>query len=211
VRSFAALPIACVALACASLWAQPAPVPLKLTAPVQDKNFYLLSMLERTAAVSDAVKNDPALARMAAERLTALDKASNTCALDLDCYAATFEWSDAQASEAGHALGALYRSSPAMRSLADGQLRSSGMYVRYAKAEGETLLEQAWADCVHGMNHMIDVYELGKATPLSGDRFDHVRRQNRCIQAHNSESDGGDERRPREHEIFLLARAAIRP
>jgi DUF218 domain len=162
VRSFAALLIACGALACPALQAQLAPVPLKLTAPVQDKSFYLLSMLERTPAVSDAVKTNPALARMAAERLTALDTASNKCALDLDCYAAAFEWSDAQASEAGHALGALYRSSPAMRSLADGQLRSSGMYVRYAEGKGDALLEQAWTDCVRGVNHMIDVYELGK-------------------------------------------------
>jgi hypothetical protein len=155
--------LAALLMVCGALNAQPLPAPVKLTAPVQDKNFWLLSLLERAAAASDAVKNDPALARLAAERAAALDKASKTCALDLACYAAAFEWSDAQASEAGHALGELYRSSPAVRSLADGELRQSGMYVRYAKLTGDAFLERAWTESVHGINRMIDVYELGKA------------------------------------------------
>ncbi len=143
--------------------AQPVHAPVRLEAPVQDKNFYLLSMLERTPDVRDAVKADPALARIAAERLAALDKAAKTCDLDLDCYAAAFQWSDAQSKEAARALAALYRTSPALRRLADGPLRESGMYVRYQSLGGDQLLDHAWEDCIHGINRIIDVYGLGKA------------------------------------------------
>ena len=143
--------------------AEPLRAPVRLEAPVQDKNFYLLSMLERMPDVRDAVKTEPTLARIAAERLAALDKAAKTCHLDLDCYAAGFEWSDAQANDASHALAGLYRTSPAVRRMADGPLRDSGMYVRYQSLAGNQLLEHAWADCIHGINRIIDVYGLGKA------------------------------------------------
>lgn len=142
---------------------QPLRTPVRLEAPVQDKNFYLLSMLERTPEVRDAMKAEPVLARIGAERLVALDKAATTCNLDLDCYAAAFQWSDAQSKEAGHALAGLYRTSPAVRRLADGALRESGMYVQYQNLSGDQLLDRAWEDCIHGINRMIEVYGLGKA------------------------------------------------
>jgi hypothetical protein len=120
-------------------------------------------MLERTPGARAAVKAEPALARMAAERLAGIDKATKTCDLDLNCYAAAFQWSEAQSKEAGQALASLYRTSPAVRFLTDGALRESGMYVRYQSLAGDQLLEHAWGDCIHGINRMIDVYGLGSA------------------------------------------------
>jgi hypothetical protein len=142
---------------------EPARSPVTVVSPVQDKNFYLLSMLERTPAARDAVRADAALARIAAARMLALEKAAQSCSLDLDCYAAVFEWSDAQSQEAAAALTNLYRTSPAIRALLDGPLRESGLYVRYQTLGGERLLERAWSDCARGLNRTIEVYGLGKA------------------------------------------------
>jgi hypothetical protein len=150
-----------IAIAWAAHGAEPARVPLKLELPVQDKNFYLLSMLGRTPAVRSAVQKDDALARIAGERL-ALDKAAAECNLDPECYAAAFRWTDEQVAAVGQALGALYRSSAALRALADGPLRASGMYVRYHDLGGAEFVQRAWVDCARGMNHIIDVYGLGK-------------------------------------------------
>jgi uncharacterized SAM-binding protein YcdF (DUF218 family) len=141
---------------------EPAHAPVRLEAPAQDKNFYLLSMFERTPGVRDAVKNDPALARITATRLAALDHAAKSCNTDVNCYSAAFGWSEEQSAEAGHGLAALYRTSPALRELTDGALRQSGMYVRYNSLSGEEFLDRAWTDCTRGINHMIDVYGLGK-------------------------------------------------
>lgn len=157
------LAICCLLASLPGFAGEPLHAPIRLEAPVQDKNFYLLSMLERTPDARDAVRAEPALARIAAERLAALDKAVKTCNLDLECYAAAFQWSDAQAKDAGQALTGLYRTSPAVRRLADGALRESGMYVRYQSFTGDQLLDHAWLDCIHGINRIIDVYGLGKA------------------------------------------------
>ena len=37
------------------------------------------------------------------------------------------------------------------------------MYVRYNKLSGDELLIRAWAECIRGVDRMIDVYGLGKA------------------------------------------------
>jgi hypothetical protein len=136
--------------------------PVELRSPVEDKNFYLLSALERTPGARDAVKANPVLARIATERLAALDRAVDSCNLDIECHAAAFRWSDAQMEEAAHALAALYRTSPAIRTLTDGPLRATGLYVRYQDLGGPDLLEHAWSDCIRGVNRAIDVYALGK-------------------------------------------------
>jgi len=162
-RSLPSLVFYCLLASLHGTAGEPLRAPVRLQAPVQDKNFYLLSMLERTPDARDAVKAEPALARIAAERLTALDKAAKTCNLDLSCYAAAFAWSGEQANEAGHALAALYRTAPAVRRLVDGPLRESGMYVRYQSLGGDQLIDHAWADCIHGINRVVDVYGLGKA------------------------------------------------
>ena len=148
---------------CGLAGAQTKPAPVKMESPVQDKNFYLLSMLERTPAMRDAAKKDGSLARIAASRLAAFDSAAKTCNVDLACYAAAFEWTDSQSQEAARALGDLYRSSPSVRSFTDGPLKESGMYVRYNNLAGGEFLARAWGDCAKGMNHAIDTYGLGKA------------------------------------------------
>jgi hypothetical protein len=146
----------------AALAAAQTPAPVKLVSPVQDKNFYLLSMLDRTPAVREAVKADPALARIAAQRIAALDSAVKSCNLDLDCYAAAFKFTEAQSGEAADSMAELYRSSSAVRKFTDGPLRASGTYIRYRRLPGDQFLHNAWLDCSTGINHMIEVFGLGK-------------------------------------------------
>src|SRR5215475_11677165 len=86
---------------------QPAHAPVALASPVQDKNFYLLSQIERTPEVRGAVQRHPVLERIAASRAGALDKAANECVQDIDCYVKTLRWSDDESKEAGRALAGL--------------------------------------------------------------------------------------------------------
>ena len=134
---------------------------VKLVEPARDKNFYLLSTLERSAEVLGAVKQSAALDGLLKTRMAALD-ASKSCALDVGCMVATFKWTDKDAREAGAALGALYGSSAAVRSWVD-ELKLSGMYVRYNAQPGAQFLASAWEDCYKGLNHALDVYALGGA------------------------------------------------
>ena len=140
---------------------EPAHRPVVYRFAVQDKNFYLLSILDRVPAARNAVKSDASLARMSADRLAAIDHAVEACKLDLECNIAPFRSSDAQIADAAHALAKLYETSPAVRTLTDGDLRVSGMYVRHQTSTGPELLGHAWEECIRGINRAIEVYGLG--------------------------------------------------
>jgi hypothetical protein len=160
--SSSALLLAIVAFATAQT-VEPLHAPVAMKSPVLDKNFYLLTLLERTPDVHAQIKSDSTLKKIAEERLAAMDRAAKSCGSDLDCNTQAFRWSDDQMLEAANALAALYRRSPLVRGLADGPLSASGMYVLYQGLSGEELLKHAWNDCVRGMNLAIDIYGIGKA------------------------------------------------
>jgi hypothetical protein len=141
---------------------EPAHAPLVLRAPVRDKNFYLLSKLEETPAAAAAVRTDPRLARLAAARRDALDRADRACGNELLCYPGAMLWNETDIAEASAALKDIYGSSQAVRDLVDGPLRISGLFVRYRDSSGAEFLAQAWEDAARGINNMIEVYGAGK-------------------------------------------------
>ncbi|MEO6259535.1 MAG: YdcF family protein [Thermoanaerobaculia bacterium] len=137
--------------------------PVALTSPVQDKNFYLLSTLERTAAVRQAIKSDAALARLAEAKRASLGRAVETCNMDLQCYAAAMRWTDSESSAAAQAMRALSHRSEPLKRMIDGPLRASGMFQRLHERSGEELVAQAWLDAARGINQIIDVYGTGRS------------------------------------------------
>ncbi len=140
-----------------------AKAPVALTSPVQDKNFYLLSMLERTAAAHQAVRTDATLAKLADAKRASLGRAVEICNMDLQCYAAAMRWTDSESSTAAQALRDLFHSSQSLDRLVEGPLRASGMFQRSHDRSKEELLSQAWLDAARGINHIIDVYGTGKS------------------------------------------------
>jgi hypothetical protein len=129
--------------------------PLKLQAPIQDKNFYVLSGLERLPASA-------ALTAIAQKRAEAVKHAVDTCKLEIECIAAAFRWNDEQERQAAKALSALYKDSPPVRAWVDGDLRDSGAYVRFQNLAGAELLARAWLQSAAGIDLIIDTYATGK-------------------------------------------------
>jgi hypothetical protein len=119
--------------------------PLHLTSPVQDKNFYALSLLEKSRAVA----RDAELAALGRAKADALHHATATCALDVACFAAAMKFSDAEIAQAAAALRRLH--------LDDTALRNSGTEILHPK------IDAAWTDAANGINNIIDVYGTGKA------------------------------------------------
>jgi DUF218 domain len=140
-----------------------AKVPLVLTSPVQDKNFYLLSMIERTPTVRLAAKADPGLAKLAEAKRESLAHAVKSCGADLECYAAAMKWTDSECVTVADALIAQSCQSDAVRRSLDGPLRASGMFERHRDRSDEELLSQAWLESAKGINNIIDIYGTGKA------------------------------------------------
>src|SRR5437764_13479502 len=77
--------------------------------PVQDKNFLLLSLIERTPAVARVLASDAELAKLHEKR----------------------QWSDAEIATAADPLNRLYDNSAAVRELTDRRLRRRHAYIRY--------------------------------------------------------------------------------
>lgn len=142
---------------------QPARAPLTLHNAVQDKNFYLLSALESTPGVRHLLSFDATLAKLSGSKRESLEKATQSCKLELDCYAAALKWTEPETIMASERLRDLYRTSEVMKRLVDGNLRPSGMFQRYHDKTGDELLSQAWSDAVRGLDNVIEVYGTGRA------------------------------------------------
>jgi hypothetical protein len=131
--------------------------PLHLRSAVQDKNFYLLSLMERNADVKKAVQG-----AIPVEKRGSLVKAAESCGLELGCYAAAMKWSDAEIDTIGNSLRALYAANGAVKQIVDGPLRASGVLVRFHAKPGAELLAEGWMEAAHGINRAIDVYGTGQ-------------------------------------------------
>ena len=137
--------------------------PLPLPNPVQDKNFYLFSLMEETPAVRTALLRSPALAKLTEDRFAA----HANLAKQLDAPAATyvqyFLWTDAQIQAVADTLRILYRSNPDVRALVSGALRRSGAAMALEQKPDEEMLVATWIAEVHGLNGILQTYGLGKS------------------------------------------------
>jgi len=133
--------------------AEPLHAPLPLRSPVQDKNFFLLSAIERKESVRGIIESDPELRKLREEKVKALT----------DAPASKLRFTDDEMSTAAAVLRRLYETNAAVRELTDGVVRPSGAYERYRTKSGGDLLAAAWLDAARGINNIIDVYGNGKA------------------------------------------------
>jgi len=155
------------ALAFSLVGARPLHAPVALRNPLQDKNFFLLSAIERTAVVRALVQSDAALAQIGAAKRAALSESPRVCAADVPCYAKALRWTDDEIAQSRAALGALGENA-AMSRFVDDVLRQSGMFQRYGEEPASALLERAWEDAARKMNRAIDVFALGQPPRFSG-------------------------------------------
>jgi DUF218 domain len=143
-------------------WADPTPKPLALRSAVQDKDFYLLSLLQTDPEVRKLLSQDQALDQVSAERQWFLSQALQTCK-DNACRVHAFLWTDEEIRSVSFALARIYKKSPPVRKLVEKELRPSGTYVLYEKQDGAILLVNAWQICARGLNDILSVYGEGLA------------------------------------------------
>ena len=139
----------------------PAHAPLLLTAPVADKNFYVLSLLARDSEAVKALSGDAALSRIGRAHRDGLTRAAGSCGEDAACFHNAFRLTDDEIAAAEGSLKELYSSGGAIKRTVDGPLRQSGAYVRYRGESGGDLLAHAWRDAARGIDRLISVYGEG--------------------------------------------------
>jgi hypothetical protein len=132
---------------------------LSLPQPVQDKNFYLLSLFQRNAQVRRLLSQNNALKQLAAAKASALKKAPNCN--DVNCFDQLMRFDGPTIEAVAGELQTL-ANKPAFKLLAKKDLRPSGVFIRYNDRSDAEMLVAGWKDAANGINRILSVYGLGK-------------------------------------------------
>jgi hypothetical protein len=138
---------------------------LTLLNPVQDKNFYLLSLFQRQPEVRKLLRENSALKRLTNDKLRALRLAANCD--DVACFDQLFRLSGPTIETVATKLSVLARH-PEFKKLVMKDLRPSGVFIKYSRQSDSEMLVSAWKDAANGMNRLLSIYCLGK-NPLYKD------------------------------------------
>jgi len=123
---------------------------------VQDKNFYLLTLLQNLPDVNKAIIKDSLCSRLYNEKSAI---ATGSTAKN-DILRARF--SELRITQAKAAIGHAYAGSKQIQNLVKTHLRPSRYFVRFAAQTDSLLLVNAMEAALNGINNVIDVYGLGK-------------------------------------------------
>lgn len=131
---------------------------LSLPHPVQDKNFYLLSLFQRNEDVRRRLARNPTLRRLALNKTRAWNRAAR-CS-DPSCMNELLRFDGPTIDSVTNALNAL-APTPAFKRLASEHLRPSGVFIKHNNFSDAGMLIAAWKDAANGINRILRVYGLG--------------------------------------------------
>jgi len=132
---------------------------LSLPQPVQDKNFYLLSLIQRNALVRRALSQNKVLKQLADNKAASLKKAASCN--DVGCFDQLIRFDGPTIEAVATELQTLTNRAE-FKLLAKTDLRRSGVFIRYENQSDAQMLVAAWKDAANGMNRILSVYGLGK-------------------------------------------------
>lgn len=144
-------------------FAQPSPKPLPLLHAMQDKNFYLFSVIQSNPRVRSRLTQDKTLRELATERRESVKQAIQFCKGNAVCTMKSLFWTEEEIRISSIALAGIYRKNVSVQEMVDKTLRPSGAYVLYQKQSGDIMLVNAWEICARGLNNIIAVYGQGMA------------------------------------------------
>jgi len=135
--------------------------PISSGSPVQDENFYLLTLLQRWSPAHAAVVADPELEAVARKARGGLEAARTACKGDPACKVKAMTVADADIAAEGDQLVSALRRAGVLDRLADRHLRPSGRFERYRDFSNPALVRQAWIDAAQGIDRIFRIYGLG--------------------------------------------------
>jgi hypothetical protein len=132
---------------------------LDFRSPIQDKNFYLLSLFESTTDVAKTLANDPELASLTKRKLSS---DSDCGANPMVCFDAASFSPEEIALVQGRLLEILH-TEPEVKNEIVASMRQSGLFELYASEGDGELLSKAWSDAARGINRILGIYGKGQA------------------------------------------------
>jgi DUF218 domain len=132
---------------------------LSLPKPVQDKNFFLLSLFQRSRDLRKLLSRSQTLKQLANNKLLALKK-SESCD-NVGCFDELIRFAGPTIDAVANELQTLAQQ-PEFKLLAKRDLRPSGVFIKYDDKSDAQMLVAAWKDAAAGLNRILSVYGLGK-------------------------------------------------
>lgn len=125
---------------------------------VQDKNFYVLTLLQKDAKVRAELATEPTLTAIAKRTVNGSDVAQAEGAAQAAARSMIF--SDITIMSVRSALMQRFLMSSALQALVNNHLRPSGTYQRLSGRSDAEMLGDAWVEAARGINHVIGQFAL---------------------------------------------------
>ena len=140
--------------------------------PVQDRNAYLLTLINADAAAQKHLATEAELASIGQRLATTRTAVIAACTVPAitsspECPIDQLELTDAEIQKASDVLGRLARTGGLLNRMVQGHMRLSGRFQKYAQLGDEDFMRAAWVETARGVNRLYRVYGLGEPFSLS--------------------------------------------
>lgn len=130
---------------------------------VQDKNFYLFTLVEQLPAVQKVLAGDEILSEVLRLQKEQINKQLEACTFeDNACKLALFIPTPTVQNTITERLATICSKEKALQHLVQQHMRPSGVFIKYDSLTDGELLKQACLDAYKGMQLIVDTYGLGK-------------------------------------------------
>ena len=125
---------------------------------VQDKNWYLLTVLQLDTEARSAIAADPTLTALAKQRDKKLRDAEAQCAADATCLNQAVAWTPDEITATAAQVGQVLAKTAVVKN----HLRPSGRFALYVGKEEAALATQATIDALTTLQNVYNGYESGR-------------------------------------------------
>ena len=135
---------------------------LKSGSYVQDRNFYLLTLMQELTNVSSDLVKDATLSAFKERFVSRVKSLANNHNSTVAQVADNLKVSEAEMNNIALHLGSLVNTSSNLNLLITKHARPSGVFQKYASVSNSRMLELSWIAACVGINNIIDEYVLGE-------------------------------------------------
>lgn len=130
--------------------------------PLQDRDAYLLTLIEDDAEFRKAL-SDQAELQIIGERLaTSRNAVLAACGTTSVCPVEQLILTDAEIDKAGDIMGGMAGTGGTFHGLVQEQMRPSGRFQKYSRLDDAGLMRAAWVETARGVNRLYRVYALAQ-------------------------------------------------
>jgi hypothetical protein len=130
---------------------------------VQDRNFYLLTLIEQIQTISKIIESDAVFLnylKTSQGRLKAVSEFSNPTA---QSYANALKFSENEITALSKNFKELVKKSSELHNMVKNQMGPSGVFQQFSEITNSyRVIQLAFVEAVKGINHIIDVYVAGQ-------------------------------------------------